>query len=116
MAARAIFFGNLRVGMGTSGGTAAALLTQRRPNWLLAAACLTGAAASPAEEGRHLLGALVASFVETGPRYACRPREFEFCRAPSAHRAQDFGYGDKADGEGDNGDGELITDHDDRPS
>ena len=29
----------------------------------------------------------------------------------SHQREQDFGYSDKADGERDNGDGELLTDH-----
>jgi hypothetical protein len=29
----------------------------------------------------------------------------------SHQRKHDFGYGDKADGECDNGDGELVTDH-----
>jgi hypothetical protein len=34
------------------------------------------------------------------------------CQPDASHqRKHDFGYGDKADGECDNGDGELVTDH-----
>ena len=86
----------------------AALLTHRRPNWLLAGR-VPDRYRSFARRGKvaicwgrwwHRLWNWTATLVSAARVLS---------RAQHSPRAQDFGYGDKADGEGDNGDGQLIT-------